>query len=148
MGKRIAVLIVVVGVMMPLGAAARARHNFALSADPDPLDFGRVNRIQGVVPEVVTITNESAEPLSGGRYVILGDVNMPAGFSIETRLSTCVADGDSLAGHVVFLGSHRSCTFHVLFDPTQLRSGEYTARLKVTIERNTLRVHVTAHLVR
>jgi hypothetical protein len=151
MVKRIAVFIGVVGLTLPLFggvASALPNPNFALSATPQHLDFGRVRPARGTVSESVTITNESAENLSGGRYVFLGDVNLPAGFSVETRMSTCVDSGSSLSGTTVWLRHNTSCTFDVLFSPTQLRSGTYTARLKVTIGRNTIRVHTEAQLVR
>jgi hypothetical protein len=129
--------------------AARAVGNHRLSAAPNPLDFGRVRAVQGIVSETVTITNESADNLGGGTYVILGAVNLPAGFSVNTRgLSTCYAAGSSLAGTTVPLRHNQSCTFTVQFDPTQLRSHEYTARLQVSYGRDNLRVHVRAQLVR
>jgi hypothetical protein len=84
--KRIAAFVGVVGLSVPLfGGIASALPNHALTANPQHLDFGRVRPAQGTVSETVTITNESAENLSGGRYVFLGDVNLPAGFSVETR---------------------------------------------------------------
>ena len=148
---RIAAFIGVVGLTIPLfGGVASALPNHALSANPQHLDFGRVRPVQGTVNETVTISNNSAEVLGSGRYVILGDVNLPAGFSVNNRgLSTCVASGGgTLSGTTVALGRNRSCTFTVNFDPTQLRSGTYTARLKVTIGRNTIRVHAAAQLRR
>ena len=149
MSKRIAVFIAAVGLTIPLlGGVASAVGNHALSASPQHLDFGRVRPAQGIVTERVTITNESAERLGGGRYVLLGDVNLPSGFRIETRLSTCIASGGSLSGTTVPLGRNRSCDFTVEFEPTQLRSGEYTARLRATFGRNTIRVHASVHLSR
>jgi hypothetical protein len=150
MVRRIAVFIGVVGLTITLfGGVVSALPNHALSANPRHLDFGRVRPAQGIVSETVTITNNSAEVLGSGRYVILGDVNLPAGFSVNNRgLSTCVASGGTLSGTTVALGRNRSCTFTVQFDPTQLRSRTYTARLKVTIGRNTIRVHAAAQLRR
>jgi hypothetical protein len=149
MVKRTAAFIGVVGLTIPLfGGVASALPNHALSANPQHLDFGRVRPVQGTVNETVTISNNSAEVLGSGRYVILGDVNLPAGFGVNTGMSTCVAAGGSLSGTTVALGRNRSCTFTVRFAPEQLRSGTYMARLKVTIGRNTIRVHANAQLRR
>jgi hypothetical protein len=140
-----------VGLSIPFfGGVASALPNQALTASPTHLDFGRVRAIQGIVSESVTITNVAAERLAAGRYILLGDVNLPAGFRIEPRMSTCIASGGSLSGTTIPLGLNlvESCTFDVLFDPTQLRSGTYTARLNVTIGHNKLRVLAQAQLVR
>jgi hypothetical protein len=63
-------------------------------------------------------------------------------------MSSCVDSGNSLSGTTVGLRHNSSCTFEVLFSPTQLPSRTYTARLKVTIGRNTIRVHTEAQVVR
>ena len=124
--------------------------NFALTADPQLVDFGRVQPALGTVSQTVTITNVSADNLPGGLYVFLGAVNLPAGFSVnpDPNLSTCIDSGGSLAGTTVGLRNNTSCTFTVRFDPTQLPSGEYTGRLNVTIGGNTIRVLAFAEVVR
>jgi hypothetical protein len=89
--------------------------------------------------------------LPGGRYVFLGDVNLPAGFNVnpDPNLSTCIASGSSLSGTTVgLLNNGPSCTFTVRFDPTQLPGGEYTGRLNVTIGGSTIRVLAFAEVVR
>jgi hypothetical protein len=125
--------------------------NFALTADPQLVDFGRVQPVVGTVSQTVTVTNVSADNLPGGRYVFLGDVNLPAGFSVnpDPSLSTCIDSGGSLSGTTVgLLNNGPSCTFTVRFDPAQLPSGEYTGRLNVTIGGSTIIVLAFADVVR
>ena len=151
MVKRIAAFIGVVALSIPLFAGvADALPNFALSASPQLVDFGLVKPALGTASETVTITNVSADNLSGGRYVFLGDVNLPAGFSVnpDPGLSTCIDSGNSLSGTTVGLRHNKRCTFTVLFSPTQLPSGEYMGRLNVTIGGNTIRVLAFADVVR
>jgi hypothetical protein len=121
-----------------------------LVADPQPVDFGRVQPIVGTVSQTVTVTNASAEALPGGRYVFLGDVNLPAGFNVnpDPNSSSCVDSGGSLSGTTRTLLSHGSCTFTVRFDPTQLPEDTYLGRLNVTLGRNTLRVLAVADIAR
>ena len=86
MVKRIAAFIGVVGLSIPLfGGVASALPNFALTADPQLLDFGRVKPALGTVSALVTITNVSADNLDGGLLRLPGDVNLPAGFSVAPR---------------------------------------------------------------
>jgi hypothetical protein len=122
--------------------------NFALDASPPYVDFGRVQPVAGTVSASVTITNVSADNLPGGRYVFLGDTNLPAGFRVEPRMSTCIAAGGSLSGTTRGLIHNTSCTFDVQFDPTQLAEGEYTGRLNVTMGGNTIRVLAFADVAR
>jgi hypothetical protein len=124
--------------------------NFALVGDPNPVDFGRVQPVVGTVSETVTVTNASAAALPGGRYVFLGDVNLPAGFRVNPNpgFSTCIASGDGLAGTTRALLSHGSCAFQVQFDPTQLLADTYLGRLNVTLGGNTLRVLTVADIAR
>ena len=130
------------------GVPGGPNPNFALTADPQLADFGRVQPALGTVSQTVTITNVSADNLPGGRYVFLGDVNLPAGFRVEPNLSTCIDSGESLSGTTVGLRHNKRCTFTVLFSPTQLPSGEYMGRLNVTIGGNTIRVLAFADVVR
>jgi hypothetical protein len=130
------------------GVPGGPNPNFALTADPPYVDFGRVEPALGTVSASVTITNVSAENLSSGRYVFLGDVNLPAGFRVEPNLSTCIDSGESLSGTTVGLRNNTSCTFNVQFDPTQLPADTYLGRLNVTIGRNTIRVLAFAEVVR
>jgi hypothetical protein len=130
------------------GVPGLPNPNFALDASPPYVDFGRVQAAVGTVSASVTVTNVSADNLPGGRYVFLGDVNLPAGFRVEPRMSTCISSGDGLAGTTRGLLSHGSCTFTVQFDPAQLPSGEYTGRLNVTIGGNTIRVLAFADVAR
>ena len=122
--------------------------NFALDASPPYVDFGRVQPVLGVVSASVSISNVSAAALSGGRYVFLGDVNLPGGFRVEPRMSNCITSGNGLAGNTRGLLSNGSCTFQVQFDPTQLPDGEYTGRLNVTVGGNTIRVLAFANIAR
>jgi hypothetical protein len=124
--------------------------NFALVGDPNPVDFGRVKPVVGTVSETVTVTNASAAALPGGRYVFLGDVNLPAGFNVnpDPNLSTCITNGGTLSGTTRGLLSHASCTFTVRFDPTQLLEDTYLGRLNVTLGGNTLRVLAVADIAR
>jgi hypothetical protein len=124
--------------------------NFALTANPQPVDFGRVQPVLGTVSASVTITNASAAALPGGRYVFLGDTNLPGGFNVnpDPGLSTCIASGGSLSGTTVGLLSHGTCTFTVRFDPTQLTEDTYLGRLNVTLGGNTLRVLAVADIAR
>jgi hypothetical protein len=132
------------------GVPGLPNPNFALSADPQLVDFGRVQPVVGTVSQTVTITNVSADNLPGGRYVFLGDVNLPAGFSInpDPNFSTCIASGGSLSGTTRALLSHGSCSFTVRFDPTQLLEDTYLGRLNVTLGGNTLRVLAVADIAR
>ena len=76
--KRIAAVVAVVGLGVPLfGGVASALPNFALAASPQVVDFGRVRPILGTVSASVTITNVSADNLTGGVYGFRGDVNLP-----------------------------------------------------------------------
>jgi hypothetical protein len=125
--------------------------NFALTANPQPVDFGRVQPVVGTVSQTVTITNASAAALPGGRYVFLGDVNLPGGFNVnpDPGLSTCIGGtGGTLSGDMRALPSHASCTFQVRFDPTQLLEDTYLGRLNVTMGGNTLRVLAVADIAR
>jgi hypothetical protein len=131
------------------GIPGGPNSNFALSADPSYVDFGLVKPLLGTVNQTVTVTNESADTLADGRYVFLGDVNLPAGFRVnpDPGFSTCIGgSGDGLSGDVRALLSHGSCTFQVQFNPTQLAEGEYTGRLNVTMGGNTLRVFTFANV--
>src|SRR6516165_1455463 len=151
MVKRIAAFIAVAGLSIPLlGGVASALPNVALSASPQLVDFGRVRPVLGTVRQTVTITNVSADNLDGGLYGFRGDVNMPAGFSVDPdpHVSTCIASGGGLAGTTVRLNHNRSCTFDVLFSPAQLPEDTYTARLSVTIGGNTITVLAVAQVVR
>jgi hypothetical protein len=121
-----------------------------LTADPELADFGRVQPVVGTVSQTVMVTNMSADNLSGGRYVFLGDVNLPAGFRVnpDPNLSTCIDSGDGLAGTTRALLSHGSCTFTVQFNPQQLPEDTYLGRLNVTLGGNTLRVLAVADIAR
>ena len=149
--KRIAAVVAVVGLGVPLfGGVASALPNFALAASPQVVDFGRVRPILGTVSASVTITNVSADNLTGGVYGFRGDVNLPGGFNVnpDPNFSTCIDTGNTLSGTTRPLLSHGTCTFTVRFDPTQLPSGEYTGRLNVTIGGSTIRVLAFAEVVR
>jgi hypothetical protein len=151
MVKRIAAFIAIVALTIPLfGGAASALPNFALSASPQLVDFGRVLPARGTVSQSVTISNVSAENLGGGVYGFLGDVNLPAGFSVnpDPGFSSCITSGGSLSGTTRGLNHNKSCTFTVRFDPTQLPADTYTARLNVTIGLNTISVVTVAQVVR
>ena len=143
MVKRIVVFIGIVALTIPLiGSVASALPNFALSASPQVVDFGNVRPVLGIVSQTVTISNVSADNLGGGVYGYRGDVNLPAGFSVnpDPGLSTCITSGGSLSGTTVgLLSNGPSCTFTVRFDPTQLPSGDYLGRLNITMGGNTLR---------
>jgi hypothetical protein len=132
------------------GIPGGPNSNFALAANPPYANFGRVRPILGTQSQTVTIENASAEALPGGRYVFLGDVNLPAGFNVnpDPSFSTCIASGGSLSGTTRPLLSHATCTFTVRFDPTQLPSGDYLGRLNVTMGGNTLRLLSFAEAVR
>jgi hypothetical protein len=116
--------------------------NHELVANPPYADFGRVRPILGTQSMTVTIENASAETLPGGRYVFLGDTNLPAGFTVnpDPNFSTCIASGDTLSGTTRPLSSVGTCTFTVRFNPAQLPSGDYLGRLNITMGRNTLRL--------
>ena len=149
--KRIAAVVAVVGLGVPLfGGVASALPNFALAASPQVVDFGRVRPILGTVSASVTITNVSADNLTGGVYGFRGDVNLPGGFNVnpDPGFSTCIASGGSLSGTTVRLNHNRSCTFTVRFDPSQLAEDTYSGRLNVTIGGNTLTVLTVAQVVR
>jgi hypothetical protein len=154
MVKRIVVFIGIVALTIPLiGSVASALPNFALSASPQVVDFGNVRPVLGIVSQTVTISNVSADNLGGGVYGYRGDVNLPAGFSVnpDPRVSTCIASGGSFSGTTVGLqnnGNRSSCTFSVRFDPTQLPQDTYTGRLNVTIGLNTITVVTVAQVVR
>ena len=149
--KRIAAVVAVVGLGVPLfGGVASALPNFALAASPQVVDFGIVKPALGTVSQTVTVTNASADNLPGGRYVFLGDVNLPAGFRVnpDPGFSTCIDTGDGLAGTTRGLLSHGSCTFQVQFDPVQLPEDSYQGRLNITMGGNTLRVLTVADVAR
>ena len=149
--KRIAAVVAVAGLGVPLFAGvASALPNFALAASPQVVDFGRVRPILGTVSASVTITNVSADNLTGGVYGFRGDVNLPGGFNVnpDPGFSTCIASGGSLSGTTVRLNHNRSCTFTVRFDPSQLAEDTYSGRLNVTIGGNTLTVLTVAQVVR
>jgi hypothetical protein len=126
--------------------------NLALSATPSIADFGVVVPVAGTVSLNVTVTNVSANALPDGRYVFLGDVNLPAGFRVNPNpgFSTCIGTGggDGLSGDMGALASHGSCIFQVQFDPTQLPEDTYTGRLNITMGGNTLRLPAVANLYR
>jgi hypothetical protein len=119
-----------------------------LTADPQLVDFGRVQPVLGTVSASVTVTNASAENLPGGRYVFLGDVNLPAGFSVnpDPNFSTCIDTGGTLSGTTRPLLATRSCTFSVRFDPSQLPEDTYLGRLNITLGGNTLRILAVADI--
>src|SRR6516165_10449397 len=151
MVKRIAAFIAVAGLSIPLlGGVASALPNVALSASAQLVDFGRVRPVLGTVRQTVTITNVSADNLDGGVYGFRGDVNLPAGFSVDPdpHVSTCIDTGDGLAGTTRGLLSNGSCTFQVQFDPVQLPEDTYLGRLNVTMGGNTLRVLAVADVAR
>jgi hypothetical protein len=132
------------------GVPGGPNHNFALGADPQPVDFGIVKPALGTVTETVTVSNASAENFIGGRYAFLGDVSLPGGFNVlpDPAFSTCIASGGSLSGLVRPLSHAGSCTFTIRFDPTQLVEDTYLGRLRVTMGRNTLRILAVAHVAR
>ncbi len=106
-------LVLVLLVLVPAVAAGRAR----VTVSPHHLNFGRQPVGTTSAPQLVTVTNESGEPLAAGSWTF---ESQSGPWRVDTAASTCVDGANSWLsfGYTLALAAGASCTFAVEFAPT------------------------------